>query len=140
MTLFGAPRTSAACSCAIFPSVESFYAHADIVVAAEAVAVSSTPAVANIRGREIQDNSQIVTWEVLEHWKGPFRIGEFLTTAREAFAGNCTHSANQGDVKLLYLSLEEPRDISFCRGSVDLKRALRDIPELYRLSGSGDGT
>jgi hypothetical protein len=134
------PHRSTACSCSIHPSVRSFYSHADIVIAAEAIEAASDPVTANFRGREFRDNSQVVTREVIEHWKGPFKSGQRLTTKREAFAGNCTLPAEKGDVMLLYLSLAEPRVISMCSGSADLRRSLRDIPELYRLSGSGDGT
>lgn len=139
LALIAIPGRSVACSCAIDPTVRAYYAHADIVVAAEATDVSSTPAVAQFRGRRIQDNSQVVTWEVSERWKGPFKEGQTLTTTRKAFAGNCTLPARKGDVMLLFLSQEEPRVISMCSGSGHLKRSLRHIPELYRLSGRRGG-
>ena len=140
LTLLVVPDRSVACSCATFPDIQSFYSNADIVIAAEAIDIFSTPAVANIRGREIQDNSQVVTWEVFESWKGSFEKGQLITTTREAFAGNCTLPAEKGDVMILYLYAEEPRVIGMCSGSTSLKRSLRDIPELYRLSESRNGT
>ena len=137
LTLLGlllAPRMAVACTCVEEADIQSSFDNALVVVAATAISASTqgTTAIPRTRGREV--DAQTVEWEVDETWKGQYQPKQHFTTQTIVRCCVCGLSVRQGVTYILYLYKGTPVSVSGCSRSSELTDALRDVPELYRLS------
>ena len=137
VTLLGsvlAPQNALACSCPLGTDLQSSFDDATIVVAATAIAVSTgaTTSIPRSHGREVR--AQTVEWEVVETWKGQYQPKQRFTTQTIVQCCVCGYSTRQGVAYILYLYKGAPLTVSSCSRTSELVDALKDVPELYRLS------
>lgn len=126
------PQPSSACSCAPSSNLKKTFKESSVVVAAEAIEVTSK---IDPKQLTMQLTTQTVTWQVHETWKGPYEPGQTFTTSTVTDAGLCGRSASKGETLLLYLGGSSPYMLSDCSRTAALKSSLKDIPLLYRLAG-----
>ncbi len=118
-------------------TIESAFAISTSVVAAEAISVKTEFAghpLNRTKPREVQ----IVTWSVLESWKGdlnPTDIFDSRTVIN--IINEDGMSIHQNEAYLLYQM--DPSWVGTCSRSSVLKHAIRDIPVLYDLKERSKG-
>jgi len=120
------PVQGLACECAT-ETIDDSYKSGAVVVAAEAISVSNGPS-EGAAGR-----IQTVEWMVLESWKGSYRKGQRFKTQTHVQCCTCAASFAERSAFILSLAGSEPFAARACGGARDLKYAISEIPELYRL-------
>jgi hypothetical protein len=128
---------ASACQCIVPGSVSDAYKHSTIVVSAEALAVSTAPALTKHGPDTISAETQTVRWKVLESWKGPYARGQGFETRTVVQCCLCGRSVIVGSLMLLYLDGAEPYKVSTCGHTAELKETLHEIPELHALREVG---
>ena len=113
-------------------TVEKAFEHSTNVVAAEAISVRTEFAghpLDRTKPREVQ----VVSWIVLESWKGDKKAKDLFDTHTVVnISREDGRSVSQNEAYLLYQM--DPSWVSTCSRSSVLKHAIRDIPVLYRLA------
>ncbi|GAB2524865.1 hypothetical protein [Lysobacter humi (ex Lee et al. 2017)] len=131
--LTAAPALASSC---LMPSVAQDLRASKVVVAAQVRGVSVVP-----HPREPGKYRQTILWRVHEAWKGPHRYGRDFTTRTTLNCPTCTHyKVAHGRLMVLYLRGAEPYVLPWCSRTNFLEHSLKDVPLLYKLSGSGLGT
>ena len=113
-------------------TVEKAFERSTNVVAAEAISVRtefSGHPLDRTKPREVQ----VVSWIVLESWKGDKKPKDLFDTHTVVnISREDGRSVSQNEAYLLYQM--DPSWVSTCSRSSVLKHAIRDIPVLYRLA------
>ena len=113
-------------------TIEKAFENSTSVVAAEAISVKtefSGHPLDRAKPREVQ----IVSWVVLESWKGEKKPKDLFDTHTVVnISREDGRSVSQNEAYLLYQI--DPSWVSTCSRSSVLKHAIRDIPVLYRLA------
>jgi len=137
IVLFLSPSVVPACSCLWAPT-EAKYADADVIVIAEATAIS-TQTIADTPSRHAE--LETVKWTVLRAWKGAYFEGDTFISRTNTECCICGLSvARKGTIMLLYLSGREPFGLSLCAGHQELPSDIKEVLLLDKLHGSSGGT